>query len=106
MEYVTVNVDERTYRNVSRKERLREIIPYVLDIRKRPDARSRLIRCSIRLVYYSRIILYYNYIKIYFLIINAIINEYYKHYLHIFLLSFHLFFFREVLVVEHDAYRG
>jgi len=38
MEYVTVNVDERTYRNVSRKERLREIIPYVLDVRKRPDA--------------------------------------------------------------------
>jgi len=47
------------------------------------------------------IILHYNYIKIYFLIVNTIINEYYKHYIcTYFYLSFLFFFFRIVVVVN------
>jgi len=46
------------------------------------------------------IILHYNYIKIYFLIVNTIINEYYKHYICTFFYLSLLFFFRIVIVVN------
>jgi len=67
---------------------------------------SRIHRPLDRLVYYvtrvsAYIILHYNYIKIYFLIVNTIINEYYKHYIcTFFYLSFLFFFFRIVVVVN------
>lgn len=88
------------------RETLWQFYASVPDVRKRSVAAGKYHPLLDRLVYYvtrvsAYIILHYNYIKIYFLIVNTIINEYYKHYIcTFFYLSFLFFFFRIVVVVN------
>lgn len=89
----------RRTRNIVRGKmfRWREMRPFYMysDVRKRSVAAENPLLDRLKCIIVYIRILFYNYIKIYFLIVNTIINEYYKHFIsaHLFRLSFFLSFF-------------